>query len=105
MPALSDSVDLVAFRAGVVDTLYGGDRILAGATSFRADKLGGSEAIRMQGIWQNEDDMTGGPFITYFVHDDKRQRLLAVDLLLYAPGLDKHPYMRELEALASTLSL
>jgi hypothetical protein len=40
--------------------------------------------------------------VTYFFVDTHRHRLLALDLLLYAPGMGKHPFMRELEALATT---
>jgi hypothetical protein len=100
-PTLADSTFLMAFRAGVTDTLYG-DTILAGASHFTDDLVGEREVIRHQGVWQNEEDLTGGPFVTYYFYDESRRRMLALDLLLYAPGLEKHPYMRELEALATT---
>ncbi len=100
-PTLADSTFLMAFRAGVTDTLYG-DTMLAGEGGFAADVMGDREVIRQTGIWQNEDDLTGGPFVSYYFYDESRKRMLALDLMLYAPGLDKHPYMRELEALATT---
>ena len=101
-PSLADSSALLAWRAEVVDTLYHGDTMLEGESVFAKIVLGEHDALRVQGVWQNERDMTGGVFITYFVHDTRLQRLLAVDLIVYAPGLAKHPYVRELEALAST---
>ncbi|MDP6418288.1 MAG: DUF4837 family protein [Candidatus Krumholzibacteria bacterium] len=101
MPALRDSTSLLAFRARIVERLYG-DSILGGEYLFEPSELGPYPALRLSGVWQNEEDMTGGPFVTYFLQDGKRERLLAVDLVLYAPGLNKHPYMRELEALASS---
>ena len=100
-PSLADSLSLLAFRARVGERLYG-DTILGGDYRFEESQLGVHPAILMRGIWQNEEDVTGGPFLTYFVYDVSRHRLWAVDLLLYAPGLEKHPYMRELEALGST---
>lgn len=103
-PTLADSLRLLAFRGDVADSLYGGDYLLAGSYSFSAVEQVGRPAVRLQGVWQNERDMTGGAFVTYFFWDERRQRLLALDLLLYAPGLAKHPYMRELEALGSTFS-
>ena len=102
-PTLADSLGLLAFRAGKVDSLYDGDTILPEGIRFDAAELGGHEAIRMQGIWQNEAQQTGGAFVTYFLHDDRRRRLVALDLLLFAPGMSKHPFMRELEALATTI--
>ncbi len=101
-PIVADSLALISFRAGVVDTLYHGDQMLPSDWRFDRTKLGKHDAIRMRGIWANDRDMTGGAYATYFLHDKRRQRLLAVDLLIYAPGMSKHPFMRELEALAST---
>jgi len=101
-PSVADSIRLLAFRGAVADSLYGGDYLLAGSYRFSAVEQAGRPAVRLEGIWQNERDMTGGAFVTYFFWDDRRQRLLALDLLLYAPGMAKHPFMRELEALATT---
>ena len=101
-PSVADSIRLLAFRGAVTDSLYGGDYLLAGSYSFSAVEQAGRPAVRLAGIWQNERDMTGGAFVTYFFWDERRSRLLALDLLLYAPGMAKHPYMRELEALATT---
>jgi len=100
-PTLADSTFLMAYRASVVDTLYG-DTMLAGAGHFESSELGEHAAIRQTGTWQNEEDLTGGPFVSYYLYDEERLRLLVLDLALYAPGLEKHPYMRELEALATT---
>ncbi|MCB1161415.1 DUF4837 family protein [bacterium] len=101
-PTVADSTRLLAFRESVVDTLYHGDYLLPEANQFTAVEEAGRSALRLRGIWQNERDMTGGPFVTYFFLDEHRHRLLALDLLLYAPGMAKHPFMRELEALATT---
>lgn len=101
-PTLADSLRLLAFRGSLVDSLYGGDYLLAGSYRFDSVEQAGYPAIRLEGVWQNERDMTGGAFVSYFFWDERRHRLLALDLLLYAPGMAKHPYMRELEALATT---
>lgn len=103
-PTLADSLRLLAFRGDVADSLYGGDYLLAGSYRFSAVEQSGRPAVRLEGVWQNERDMTGGAFVTYFHWDERRHRLLALDLLLYAPGMAKHPYMRELEALGTTFS-
>jgi len=100
-PTMADSLFLMSYRAGMVDTLWG-DTMLAGEGGFQESELAGKPAIRQTGTWQNERDMTGGPFACYYLYDETRKRMLAVDLSLYAPGLEKHPYMRELEALATT---
>ncbi|MCP4549032.1 MAG: DUF4837 family protein [bacterium] len=105
VPQLADSTALFDFRAAIVDTLYGGDYMLKEECVYTATEFAGLHAIRLKGVWQNDADMTGGAFITYFMRDKKRKRLIAVDLLVYAPGQEKHPLMRELEALAETFRM
>ena len=56
----------------------------------------------MEGYWSNTNDVAGGFYKTYFVHDERERLLWAVDLLVYAPGVPKHPLFRELLALAET---
>jgi len=58
------------------------------------------EVPKLAGFW--EGDTYGGPFRTIFYYDQVSGRLYGLNLLVYAPGLAKHPYMRELHAIAET---
>ena len=69
---------------------------------FRYERFGPYTAIKMAGYWYNDDDIVGGYFETFFVHDDIQNLLWAVDCLTYAPGRSKHPLVRELRAVAET---
>jgi len=65
------------------------------------DRAGG---VKLEGAWNSTRFAGGGPFWCYFVPDTRRGRLYCVDLLVYAPGLDKAEYFRRLDALAHTFS-
>ncbi len=65
-----------------------------------ATTLGGQPAIRLQGVWQNAADHTGGLFLTYGVGCGDRLVLLDGDL--YAPSSPKIPYVLQFESIFAT---
>ena len=81
---------------------YDGDLMDSTRVRFSYDRLGDYPVVRMEGYWSNSRSLAGGYYKTYFVHDKKEGLLWAVDLVVYAPGLPKHPHFRELLALAET---
>jgi hypothetical protein len=70
--------------------------------AFSLDRLGDLPAVRMEGYWSNSKSLAGGYYKTYFVFEEVERLLWVVDLLVYAPGLPKHPHFRELLAIAET---
>jgi hypothetical protein len=62
-------------------------------------------AAKLEGAWNSTRFAGGGPFWCYFVPDTRRGRIYCVDLLVYAPGMDKGGFFRRLDALARTFSL
>jgi len=90
----------LALRDNLAWTVYDQDYIERSMTETFETSFLGREAIKIVGVWQNKKHMNGGPFRAYcFLEGD---RLYLVDVLVYAPGLDKIPYLRELEAIALT---
>jgi hypothetical protein len=65
----------------------------------------GLPAIRISGWWGNRTLVGGGPFRTYCFYEPSRQRVYLVDISLFAPGFDKTPLMRNLDAIAHTFTL
>ena len=59
-------------------------------------------AIRLDGVWQNEKHVMGGPFRSYGFYDENDGRLYMIDLAVYAPGERKYQYIRQLDGIAST---
>jgi hypothetical protein len=102
-PAPDAEDDLYRLRAAYVFDRYDGDRMDRSRTRFEPARLDGYTAVRMSGYWFNErHSPAGGFYETYFVWDEKRRRLWAVDLLVYAPGREKTSMLRELRAVAGT---
>jgi len=59
----------------------------------------------LRGLWKLENGFMGGPFINISMLDEKMNMVVTVDAFVYAPGLDKRNYVRELEAILSTFRI
>ena len=82
--------------------MYDKDVMRKDLVFYSEDKLGQYNTIKMDGYWENSQDLFGGPFTCYFIHDRNRSKLWMVDCLVYAPGFSKHIMLRELRAVAET---
>jgi hypothetical protein len=71
---------------------------------WSAATLGQVECMRLEGAWTSRKFAGGGAFWCYFIPDPDRQRLYCLDLLVYAPGMDKMNFFRHLDAVASTFT-
>ena len=103
--SLADSTALYDIRADLAWNMYDKDVMRRDLVSFSADYLGDYEIIRMDGYWENSEGIYGGPYSCFFLYDDFGSRLWIVDMLVYGPGFDKHPLLRELRAVAETFRL
>jgi hypothetical protein len=59
----------------------------------------------VRGLWEMENDMMGGPFISYSQVDTKKNLVVVVEGFVYAPKKEKRELIRELEASLMTLQL
>ncbi len=67
---------------------------------FEYFDLKGQPVIKTQGLWKTEGgDFMGGPFISFSILDEKRNRIVTVDGFLYAPTDDKRDLLRQVEAI------
>ncbi|MFO7652470.1 MAG: DUF4837 family protein [Candidatus Krumholzibacteriia bacterium] len=69
------------------------------------ERFGERDAVKLEGVWTSNDFAGGGPFWSYFVADPAGGRVFCIDVLVYAPGMDKMTFFRRLEAVAATFSL
>lgn len=94
---------LIAARDAVCRAYHNGDTVeLRRPVLVDTVSFSGRTAICISGWWGNMDLVGGGPFRTYAFHDSDDQRTYIVDVSLFAPGLDKTPVMRNLDAIANT---
>lgn len=59
----------------------------------------------VRGLWEMENDMMGGPFISYSQVDTLRNLVVVTEGFVYAPKKDKRELIRTMEASLMTLSL
>jgi hypothetical protein len=85
--------------------MYDKDVMRRDLVFFHEGSLGPYKAVRMEGYWENSEELYGGPFICFFVQDPIRARIWIVDCLVYAPGFDKHTLLRELVSVAETFRI
>jgi hypothetical protein len=104
-PTMADEDMLFATRAQYVWKRYDQDEMDRNRVVFEPARLGSYDSIRMSGYWYNDEQVLGGYYETYFIHDQRADLLWAVDLLVLAPGKLKHPLVRELRALAETFRI
>jgi hypothetical protein len=102
-PAGSADLDpskCLQLRARLAWVYYDEDRMELDSTKISEAVFQGRRVLRIDGIWQNEKHLIGGPFFTLCFVDDGRLYLL--DGIVFAPGMDKSPWLRQLEAIMLT---
>jgi hypothetical protein len=87
-------------RARLAWSYYDEDRIDPSSTTVSEVTFQGRKALRIQGIWQNEKHLIGGPFFTLCFLE--KGRLYLLDGVVFAPGMDKSPWLRQIEAIMHT---
>jgi hypothetical protein len=67
-------------------------------------ELAGRYAMQINGLWKVEGAFMGGAFVSYSFYDEKRSRVVTVEGNVFAPQFNKRDYIRELQAVISTLT-
>ncbi len=81
------------------------EEIVEDSFTWKEDTVGDLPALRLEGAWTSRRFEGGGPFWSWFVADRERQRVICIDALCYAPGMDKMDIFRRLRAVVQTFSL
>ncbi|MFT5233120.1 MAG: hypothetical protein ACI9UK_000070 [Candidatus Krumholzibacteriia bacterium] len=68
-------------------------------------EINGVLSVSLKGAWNSRRFAGGGPFWCYFVPDVERGRIYCVDMLAFAPGMEKMNFFRRMSAVVSTFSL
>jgi hypothetical protein len=96
---------IISTRDSLTQIYYDGDYI------YQGDKVGiqrkevefnGQYAIRLDGVWQNDNYTAGGPFRSYGFYSETDNRLYLIDMLVFRPGKRKWSFMRQLDGIAHT---
>ena len=92
-----------AYVGGPSDGSYMTTDMHEGITTFRSFTFHGRYTAELRGLWRTEGDYMGGPFVSLTQYDEKHQRIVTVDGYVYAGKKDKRNYMRQVEAIMSTM--
>jgi len=91
-------------RDEIGGTFYEGDQIVREHTSSEEVDFAGWRALRLSGLWENRNLYVGGPFRTYCFYDERARRRYLVDVAVFAAGVEKEPYLRQVDIIAHTFS-
>ncbi len=90
-------------RDSLTKKYYQGDYILKESTRSYSIEFKNMKGIELKGIWQNDSLVAGGPFISYFLTDQKT--LYIIDAMLFLPGERKTDYFTKLEVILNSFVL
>lgn len=67
-------------------------------------EIDGNYVKEIRGIWEMSKDFTGGPYISYLIHDKEKNTLLNVFAFVHAPGAKKRDYVQQLDYLVKKIT-
>ena len=100
-----DSIDgrwLRAQRDSIGRMFYDGDRVVRDWLVEEVVEFAGRRAVKLSGLWENPKFASGGPFRCYGFKKDGKAYI--VDVAVFAPGVPKEPYLRQVDIVARSLS-
>ena len=68
-------------------------------------EINGVKGAEARGIWEINGYPMAGPFMTYILNDEARNRKLVIEGFTFAPNSQKRDYMFELEAILRTINI
>jgi hypothetical protein len=93
---------IITLRDSLTYLYYDGDYVARKYTNYQETQFGGQPAIKLQGVWQNDKEIIGGPFVAYALN--YQGRFYLIDGTLYNPGKKKLPNLLQLSVILSTFS-
>ena len=61
------------------------------------------KGIRLNGVWQNDSLVAGGPFLSYFL--TQNDTLYVIDGMLFHPGERKSDYLTKIEVIMNSFRI
>jgi hypothetical protein len=86
---------MTGLRDSLTLAFYDGDRADPELVRFDTVDFLGSACLRLAGVWQNDKEVMGGPFVSYCFNN--QGRFFMIDGLVYDPGKKKLDAMLQAE--------
>lgn len=94
---------LIDYRDMLTKKFYDSDYVYRDMTKAETTLINNIWAIKLIGVWQNNQAVIGGPFVSYcFNHNE---RFYFIDGTLYNPGKRKLDNLNQLDAILNTFAL
>lgn len=61
--------------------------------------------VETKGLWHLEQEYMGGSFVSYTIHNQKRNEILTIEAFVHAPNKEKRMFMLDLEGILKTIEL
>ncbi len=103
-PALVTSLgrEAMDFRDRITRRYYDGDDINREQTTATLVTFEGRPAVRLQGLWENDEEFVGGPMVAYCFWDEATRRVWWLDGAVFHPNEEKASYLRQVEVMLMT---
>jgi hypothetical protein len=72
---------------------------------YKVTEINGHYAVETRGWWTMENDYSAGPFVNYTIHCPSINKIVTLEGVVFAPGEDKMPLLRELELILNTFQV
>jgi hypothetical protein len=59
-------------------------------------KVDNAFAREVRGVWELENDFKGGPFVTFLIHNEKKNEVIFIDGFVFGPGATKREAIQQL---------
>ena len=93
---------VIAKRDEITQRFFDKDRIAPGEVEVFQTDFSGKLAVVLQGLWENQEKWTGGPFKSYAFVDLELDRFFFIDVGVYSPNKQKETYLRQVDLMANT---
>ena len=87
-------------RNRLTKKFYDNDQINEEYTRSKEIDFLGRPALMLEGLWENVEQVIGGPFKNYCFYDIPSQRIYMIDIAVFFPGGEKEPFLRQLDIMA-----
>jgi len=87
-----------------IGELYGGNVTEKRFLGYEYTKLGEYDALKMYGLWYQQEEAKGGPFATYAFYDKRTNRTFVIDMIIFSPGERVSVIFRNIEIMAKTFT-
>jgi Domain of unknown function (DUF4837) len=83
---------LAAYRTRLTGTIYPSQETIVGRVDTSTVIAGGIQRLRIYGVWENREEVSGGVYISHIIDSPEQNRRYFIDGLLFCPNMRRNKY-------------